>query len=170
MAQYSAAWSQITAAAVNDTTTFTAGQAPGFLRSGGATQQLKIREVNIGGLDSTATATEMILARTSTISVGALTVGTLAATDFLTTAPGTLPSWGSTAAMMFPQRSSTLYLLQLPLNTSGGIMRWQARFGEELTVYGNTATGRAVSIVQAGGGQDVGAHSVRGSVMRELKG
>lgn len=142
MARYSATWSQITAAAVNDTTTFTAGQAPGFLRSGGATQELRVNEVYIGGLENAASnRTEMILARTSTISVGALSVGNLAVVDFKSTAPGTTPSWGSTAATTFPQRSSTLYLLNLSMNAYGGIARWQARVGEEIVAYGNTASG-----------------------------
>lgn len=146
MARYSATWSGITAAAVADTTTFTAGQAPGFLRSGAATQELRINEVYIGGEDTASTPTSMILARTSTISVGALSVGNLAVADFKSTAPGTVPSWGSTAATTFPQRSSTLYLLNLSLNTFGGIARWQARYGEELTVYGNTASGGEVAL------------------------
>lgn len=140
MARYSATWSAITAAAVADTTAFTAGQAPGFLRSGGATQQLKINEVEIGGEDTASTPTQMILARTSTISVGALSVGNNALMDAVATAPGTVASWGSTAATTFPQRSSTLYLLQPSLNTFGGIARWQARYGEEITVFGNTAS------------------------------
>jgi hypothetical protein len=147
MARYNAAWSNITAAVVNDTTTFTAGQAPGFLRCGGATQQHKINEVYVGGLEASASnATEMVLARTSTISVGALSVGTLALSDFNATAPGTAPSWGSTAATTFPQRSATLYLLSLALNAYGGIARWQARVGEEITSYGNTASGGEVCL------------------------
>jgi hypothetical protein len=147
MARYSAAWSQITAAAVNDTVAFTAGQLPGFLRSGAATQQLKINEVYIGGLEASASnATEMILARTSTISVGALSVGTNALLDFNATAPGTTASFGSTAATTFGQRSSTLYLLNLALNAYGGIARWQARVGEEISCYGNTATGGEVCL------------------------
>lgn len=147
MARHAATWSQITAAAVNDTTTFTAGQAPGFLRSGASTMQLKINEVYIGGLENSASnRTEMILARTSTISVGALSVGNNALVDFTSTAPGTTASWGSTAATTFPQRSSTLYLLNLSMNAYGGIARWQARVGEEIGVYGNTASGGEVCL------------------------
>lgn len=146
MAQYSATWSTITAAAVADTTAFTAGQAPGFLRCGGATQMHKINEVYIGGEDTASVATSMILARTSTISVGTLSVGNLALKDFTATAPGTVPTWGSTAGTTFGQRSSTLYLLQLSLNTYGAISRWQARYGEEITSYGNTATGGEVCV------------------------
>lgn len=146
MARYSATWSSITATAVADTTTFTAGQAPGFLRSGSATVLCKINEVYLGGEDSASNPTAFILARTSTISVGALSVGNLAASDVNTSAPGTLPSWGSTAATTFPQRSSTLYLLNPSFNTFGGISRWQARIGEELTVQGTTATAGEVCL------------------------
>jgi hypothetical protein len=160
MAKYTAGWSSITAAAVADTTTFTAGQAPGFLRCGGATQMHKINEVYIGGLDTASTPTEMILARTSTISVGALSVGTLALQDFVSTAPGTAPAWGSTAATTFPQRSSTLYLLNLPLNTYGGIARWQARYGEEITSYGNTASGGEVALASKAGTGKTSGHII----------
>jgi hypothetical protein len=57
-----------------------------------------------------------------------------------------VPQWGSTAATTFPQRSSTLYLLNLSLNTLGGIARWQARQGEELTCQGTTATAGEIII------------------------
>lgn len=157
MARYTATWSAITAAAVADTVAFTAGQAPGFLRCGGAAQQHKINEVYIGGEDTASTPTQMILARTSTISVGALSVGNLALADALSTAPGTAPSWGSTAATTFPQRSATLYLLQPSLNTYGGIARWQARYGEEITAYGNTASlGEVCLSSKAGTGKSSG--------------
>lgn len=156
MARYTAAWSSITASAVADTTAFTAGQAPGFLRSGSATVLCKINEVYIGGEDSASNPTAFSLARTSTISVGALSVGTNAASDVNTSAP-TLPSWGSTAATTFPQRSSTLYLLAPSFNTFGGISRWQARIGEELTVQGTTASfGEVILSAKTGTGKTSG--------------
>lgn len=160
MARYSATWSAITAAAVADTTAFTAGQAPGFLRAGAATQQLKINEVYIGGESSASNPTSFILARDSTISVGALSVGGNALLDFTATAPGTTASFGSTAATTFPQRGTAAagaYLLQPSMNAYGGIARWQARYGEEITVYGNTATGGEVSLsAKTGTGQTSG--------------
>jgi hypothetical protein len=158
MAGYSAGWSSITAAAVADTVAFTSGQAYGFLRCGGSTQQHKIHEVFIAGEDTASTPTTAILARTSTISVGALSVGTLALRDFLSTAPGTAPAWGSTAATTYGQRSSTLYLLNLSLNTYGGAVRWQARYGEELTSYGNTASGGEVVMSSKTGAGKTSGH------------
>jgi hypothetical protein len=163
MARYTSTWSAITAAAVADTTTFTAGQAPGFLRSGSATVQCRINEVYIGGEDTSSTPTQMILARTSTISVGALTVGNSALTDVNAQAPTAVPSWGSTAATTFPQRSSTLYLLQPSLNTFGGIARWQARYGEEITVQGTTASFGEVCL-----SSKVGAGKTSGTIIYEV--
>lgn len=156
MARYSANWSSITAAAVADTIAFTAGQLPGMLRAN-TTLQLRINEVYIGGEDTASTPTTMILARTSTISVGALSVGQVNLTDALSTAPAVTPNWGSTAATTFAQRSATGYLLNLSLNTYGGIARWQARYGEEITVYGATAAlGEACLSSKTGTGKTSG--------------
>jgi hypothetical protein len=145
MARYAATWSNVTSAALADTVAATNAAFPGQLRGGGATIAGRINEVYIGGMETAASnATDMILARTSTISVGALSVGTNAAMDATATAPGTLFSWGNTAATSNGQRSSTLYLLGLALNAYGGIARWQARVGEEITLYGSAATGGEV--------------------------
>ncbi len=160
MARYSSNWTTITATAVADTVAFTAGQCPGFLRSGNATVKCRIGEVYIGGEDTSSTPTTMIVARTSTISVGALSVGTSALQDVDSIGPATAPSWGSTAATTFPQRSSTLYLLNLSLNTFGGISRWQARPGEELTCQGTTATAGEILISSKTGAGKTSGHII----------
>lgn len=163
MARYSAGYSAITCTAVADTTTFTAGQEPGSLRSGSTTVQCRINEVYVGGEDTASTPAQIILARTSTISVGALTVGTNALMDVSAQAPTAIASWGSTAATTFPQRSATLYLLQLSLNTFGGIARWQARYGEEITVLGTTASLGEVCL-----SSKVGAGKSSGHIIYEI--
>jgi len=160
MARYNATFSGITNVVFADTTSITAGNAPGSLRCGGATQYHKINEVYAGGEDTASTPTQLILARTSTISVGALSVGNLALSDFNATAPATAPSWGNTAATTQPQRSSTLYLLQLSLNTFGGISRWQARYGEEIGAYGNTASGGEVCLSSKAGTGKMSGHII----------
>lgn len=136
--RYTSIWTSIVAVAVADTVAFTAGQAPGFLRAA-ASVQLRVNEVYIGGEDTASTPTTMNLARSSTISTGALSVGNTSLADAVATAPSVTPNFGSTAATTFPQRSATAYLLGLSLNTFGGIARWQARYGEEITVFGGTA-------------------------------
>ena len=163
MARYIASWSAVTSAALADTSAGVNAAYPGSLRSGGATLQYRVNEVYIGGEDTASTPCQMILARASTISVGALSVGNIAVADFTATAPGTVPSWGNTAATSGAQRSSTLYLLQLSLNTFGGIARWQARYGEELTAYGNTASGAEMLL-----SSKVGAGKTSGHIIFEI--
>jgi hypothetical protein len=58
-----------------------------------------------------------------------------------------------------PQRSATLgHLLQLSLNTYGGIARWQARYGEEITTYGASASLGEVSLSSVTGTGIVSGH------------
>jgi hypothetical protein len=157
MARYSATWSAVTAAALADTTNTTDAAYPGSLRGAGASVLAKINEVYIGGEDTASTPTQFILARTSTISTGALSVGNNALLDVQATAPGTIMNWGNTIATTKAQRSSTLYLLQPSLNTFGGISRWQARYGEEITVFGNAANaGEVLLSSKAGAGKTSG--------------
>jgi hypothetical protein len=139
MARYSATWTTVTAAALADTVAATNATYPGSLRGGGASVLGKINEVEIGGEDTASTPTTFILARSSTLSVGALSVGNNALMDVQSTAPGTIFNWGNTAATSGAQRAATLYLLSLSCNTFGGISRWQARYGEEITVFGTAA-------------------------------
>jgi hypothetical protein len=157
MARYSATWTTVTSAALADTVAATNAAYPGSLRGGGASVAGKINEVSIGGEDSASNPTTFILARCSTVSTGALSVGNNALLDAVSTAPGTVYSWGNTAASAGAQRSSTLYLLSTTLNTYGGIYRWQARMGEEITMYGNTASlGEVLLSAKTGTGKTSG--------------
>jgi hypothetical protein len=93
MARYSATWTTVTAAALADTVAATNATYPGSLRGGGASVLGKINEVEIGGEDTASTPTTFILARSSTLSVGALSVGNNALMDVQSTAPGTIFNW-----------------------------------------------------------------------------
>ena len=66
----------------------------------------------------------------------------------------------STAATTKPQRSATLHLLHLSFNAYGGIVRWVARPGEEISIVGNTASlGEAsLSCLNAGTPGAMSAH------------
>ena len=139
MARYNATYITVTCAALADTTAGTNATYPGTLRGGSATTLAKINEVYIGGESASSNPSTMILGRASVLSVGALSVGNNALSDVQATAPGTVMSWGNTAATSGPGRAPTLYLLDLSLNAFGGISRWQARYGEEITVYGASA-------------------------------
>lgn len=157
MARYSATWQTVTCATLADTTNSVDATFPGVLRGGGSTIMGKISEIYIGGEDTAANATALSLARTSTISTGSLTVGNNALTDIQSTAPGTTYSFGNTIATTKAQRSSTLFLLNLSLNTLAGITRWQARNGEEITMYGNANNaGEVILSAKTGTGKSSG--------------
>ena len=160
MARYSASFSSVTLATLADTVAATNATYPGTVRSAGATLQFKINEVYIGGESGASNPCTVILARASTLSVGALSVGQLNLLDFTATAPGTVPTFGNTAATSGPQRSATGYLLDLSLNAYGGIARWQARYGEEITGYGNTAPGGEICLTSKTGTGQVSGHII----------
>jgi hypothetical protein len=153
MARYSANWTSITPTATADTTNLTDSTYPLILQGGNSTMRLAINEVYIGGeAAASSSPTIMVLARDSTVAATVtLAPVRLAATDGATVAPATLAVAGNVATTK-PQRSSTLHLLHLSFNAYGGIARWQARYGEEITVVGNTASLGEVSLSAYTGG------------------
>lgn len=159
MARYSVTYQTKTMTAVADTTNFTDSGYATFIQGGGATMALRINEVYIGGEDTSSTATTMVLARDSTVAATGISGNMLALLDATATAPGTLPVYGCVSTTK-PQRSSTLHLLQLSLNTYGGIARWQARYGEEITTYGASASNGEVSLSSVTGTGKVSGHVI----------
>ena len=146
MARYSASWTTVTCTATADAASLVDATYPCILQGGSATMRVNIHEVYVGGESAASNPTTMILARDSTVQTGGVSVGRTAAIDGSATAPGTLVNFGNTVVTTKPQRSSTLHLLHLSLNTFGGISRWQARYGEEISVVGNTASLGEVSL------------------------
>jgi hypothetical protein len=143
MARYSLGFSSTTTTSGGTAsgTTLTSSGYPFFLQGGSSTQQLKINEVQAGGEATAASAVQILrLGRDSTVGVTAITGNFNAAMDATATAPGTLPTFGN-AATTNPTRSTALGLLIAhSFNAYGGLVRWQARQGEEITVIGNTAS------------------------------
>lgn len=150
MARYSASWSSITGdTGTADGSSLTSNKYPFEMVGGSSTQQIKINEVFIGG-EASASSSPMImrLGRDSTIAVTATSAGNalLALLDATATAPASVPALVQSATTN-PTRSTTLgRLLSLSFNAYGGIARWQARQGEEITTIGNTASLGAVSL------------------------
>lgn len=166
MARYSATWTSITPTATADTVALVDSTYPMILQGGSATMRLNINEVYIGGeAAASSSPTIMVLGRDSTVAV-TVTAGTTrnALLDGSATAPATLATVGHVATTK-PQRSATLHLLHLSFNAYGGISRWQARYGEEISVVGNTASLGEVSLSAFTGGT-TGATS--GHVLYEL--
>ena len=90
-----------------------------------------------GGEASSSAVTIYALRRNSTVGATlSLTAGAAnALTDAIGLAPATAPAFYNTCTTA-PVVSATLVLLRHSFNAYGGLVRWQARQGEELTVYG----------------------------------
>lgn len=140
MAKRSVSVTTITPTAFADTTNLTSAAYPFIVQGGTATQRINILEIYMGGQGGASTPTFMILARDSTVAVtNSFGAGqTDAALDASTAALAAPPLTGNTNSTA-PQRSSTLHLLNLSINCFGGIVRWVAPPGEEISLIGNTA-------------------------------
>jgi hypothetical protein len=137
MAKYAMTWQSTTAVAVADTANMTDAGYEGFLQGGSATMRLVVSEIYIGGEDTASTVNTIVVSRDSTVAATAISGNKNAVLDGSNTAPGTLAVFGNTSTTK-PQRSSTLHLLQLSMNSFGGIVRWTAAPGNEIAIV--TAT------------------------------
>lgn len=153
MARYSYSITSVTPTATGDTTNLVDSTYLGYFQGGNSTQRLNIAEIYMGGeAASSSSPSIMVLARDSTVMSGTAGGGRSAVLDASNTAPGTLPITGNTAATTKPQRSATLHLLHLSFNAYGGIVRWVARPGEEISVVGNSASLGEASLTAYTGG------------------
>lgn len=160
MARYSLSFQSKVMIAVADTVAMTSNGYAAFLQGGSSTMQLKVNEVYIGGESAASNPTTMAFGRDSTVGVTSITsVGNFnALLDGSSVAPGTIATFGS-GATTNPQRSATLgHLLQPTLNTYGGIARWQARYGEEISTIGASASLGELSLSAVTGTGQVSGH------------
>ena len=158
MARYSMSFVSKTMTPVADATNMTDNGYAGFLQGANSTMRLAISEVYIGGESpSASTPCTMVLGRDSTVAATGIGGNFNAALDATATQP-TLAVYGCVSTTK-PQRSATVgHLLQLSLNTYGGIARWQARHGEEIITIGNAAGFGEVSLSSITGAGLVSGH------------
>lgn len=140
-----------TPVAVADATNFTSN-GHHTLQGGSTTQRLNILEVKLGGqAPSTSSPCIMLFGRNSTVGA-TLTAIRNAAFDPATAALAAPPT-AYQASTTQPQRSASLgALLAMSFNAYGGIYRWLAREGEEITLLGNVASFGELSISAFTGG------------------
>ena len=153
MAKRSFSTPGFTPTAVADTAAMTANGCMA-LQGGSATQRTNILEVYMGGLATSSTPCPMVLARDSTVAATAIGLGTIgrdAALDAATAALAASALPLATATTM-PQRSATLHLLPLSFNAFGGVVRWVAAPGEEISIVGASASLGEVSLSAFTGG------------------
>lgn len=142
-----------TATGVGDTAAMTANGAC-FLQGNGATQRISTLEVYLGGLAGASTPTPMVYARDSTVGVTAITLGTNGknAPLSISTAAMAAAQVAGFSATTMPQRAATLHLIQLAFNAFGGIIRWVAAPGEEITSIGAAVNAGETSLSAFTGG------------------
>ncbi len=146
MAMYSASIPTYTTSAIADTTNITT-QTFVAIQGGGSTQRLKITEVYVGGQATSSAPQYLLLARDSTVFSGATSNGVRQALlDGSGTAAATVALTQNVGSTTLPQRSATLSLLNLTFNAFGGIVRWVAAPGSEISTVGNTASLGEVSL------------------------
>jgi hypothetical protein len=143
MARYSLT-SQSVASGAGSADAATIAAALFYLAGNAATMQLKINEIQSGGEASAGAVQVLVLARDST-NAATPTAGASRNNlmDASSTAPGTVAIFGQTATTL-PTRAAT-HLIQHSYNAYGGLVRWQARQGEEITVFTATAPNAEVS-------------------------
>ncbi len=159
MARYSLTSTSVTLVAVADTTAFTDNGYGFVLQGGNGTMRLNVGEIYIGGESVASAICIAVFARDSTVG-GTVTAGgtRVAVTDASNQAPGTTAVTGN-ASTTKPQRSSTLHLLHQSFNAFGGISRWQARPGEDISIVGNTQPlGECSLSLYTGGAGVVSSH------------
>lgn len=159
MARYSLGFQSKTMVAVADTANMTDNGYATFLQGGSATMQLKVNEIYIGGEDTASTPTTMVFARDTTVAATGLSGNFNSLLDATSVAPGTVAVFG-TVSTTKPQRSATNHLLQLSLNTYGGIARWQARYGEEIGIISATQPLGEASLSSVTGTGKVSGHVI----------
>jgi len=148
MANWNFKVASFTLEAVADTTNYTNNKYMGLM-GGSTTQRIKLKEVEIGGLEpSTSSPVIVLLSRDSTVQATptALTTGESNAAEDPATAALAAPQVAFTASTTKPQRSATLGLKNFSFNALGGIIRYRWPYGEEATLLGNTASFGEVSL------------------------
>lgn len=142
-----------TPTATADTTNLVDNTYFGLIQGGSTTQRINIMEVFLGGQAGASSPTFMVLARDSTIGV-TISLGTNqtdAPLDSATAALAAPPLVGNVATTK-PQRAATLSLLNLSFNAFGGIVRWVAAPGEEVSQAGNAVNVGETSLSAFTGG------------------
>jgi|GEM_PF-3668384 hypothetical protein len=165
MAKRSASHKTLTPTATADTTDLVDSTYPFAIQGASASQKTNIFEVELGGQAGASTPTIMVLARDSQLATGSLTKdATLndAALSAPTAALAAPPTIFNKAATLKPRRDTALTLLNLSFNAFGGIVRWLAAQGEEISVVGNTASLGEASLSAFTGGTPglLGAHMI----------
>lgn len=154
MAKYSLMMTSVTPSGIADGADLTDGQYFGLIHGASSTQRVKIHEVMLGGqAPSVSSPTNWVLSRDSVLASG-VTMGaglSNALIDASASGVSSPPVVGNVASSK-PQRSAGQHLLNLSFNAYGGLVRWLAAPGEEITLVGNSSSLGELSLSVLPGG------------------
>ncbi len=147
MAKRSLFCATVTTAATADATNLANTSYLGLIQGGSTTQKINILEVMMGGQSASTSQPQIIvLGRDSTVGATVVAGGTNDASMDSATAALTAPPVTGNSATTLPQRSATLKLLNFSFNAYGGMARWLAKDGEEVSIVGNAVNLGEVSV------------------------
>jgi hypothetical protein len=155
----------VTPTATADTANLVDSTYLGHIQGSSATQRVQIIEVMLTGQAGASTPSIIVLARDSQVSTGGitLTAGTTDSNlDAATAALASVVRAGDKAATNKPQRGVNDHLLNLAFNAFGGIVRWVAAPGEEISTIGQAVLAGEVSLSAFTGGTTglMGSHII----------
>lgn len=145
MSTYTVSRSNVALSTSNDLITFTPA----------ANRAIQIIEISVGGMGTASAANELGVYDVTTAGVtgsGALTPTKI--NRFAPAAASTINTAWTTQPVVGGE------ILSLPVNANGGIYRWVARPGEEITVIGGATTNFQLSLRSAVGTSNVSVHVV----------
>lgn len=165
MAKRSLSVMTVTPTATADTANLVDSTYLGSIQGGSSTQRINILEIMETGQAGASSPTLMVFARDSQIATGSLTKTSGTTDSNLDANTAALAAPAATfdkAATNKPQRGVSDHLLNLAFNAFGGVVRWVAAPGEEITVYGTAALIGQVSLSAFTGGTAglMGAHVI----------
>jgi len=153
MAKRSLSVATFTPTATADTTNLVDNTYFGVIQGGSTTQRVNILEVQLGGQAAASAPSIMVLARDSTVAATiSLGTGQNDAPLDAATAALAAPTLVGNVATTKPQRSVSAKLLNYSFNAFGGIVRWVAAPGEEISLVGNAVNLGEVSLSAFTGG------------------
>lgn len=155
----------VTPTATADTADLVDSTYLGAIQGGSTTQRINLLEVMLTGQAGASTPSIIVLARDSQVATGSLTKTAGTTDSNLDANSAALAAPVATfdkAATLKPRRGVSDHLLNLAFNAFGGLLRWVAAPGEEITIYGTAALIGEVSLSAFTGGTTglMGSHMI----------
>lgn len=145
MAFYAAAKKASNPGTTNDFVSFTSA----------AFRFASLHEISLSGLGTSSVANELVVSRVTVVGVGS---NNLTISKINPLSPSALSTVTNTWATSQPTPDASMLLLGC--NSNGGVYRWIAKPGEQISCYDNSTTGQISMRFDTGGTDTFGIHVV----------